>query len=210
MTLFSTILTVVAIVATIVKPTNADASPTRGLRAESFLESMVNNTTSIIKDELSSLIEDTYLDDVLSFTQSLSPTHDSMEGCVKAKDDLELSVYISNAQNIGDGQVRLCPGTIHFRNEIVLTTSITLSCAGPKGSCILDGKEATRHFFSETAGLTLSFIGLVLINGLADDSSTPGPAGGSLLLYGPTIIIDDCFFYNNRATSSSGSAVSII
>jgi hypothetical protein len=91
-----------------------------------------------------------------------------------------------------------------------LTTSITLSCAGPTGTCILDGKEATRHFFSDTADLTFTFIGLVLINGLAKDSSTPGPNGGSLLLNGPTIIIDDCFFYNNRATSSTVGAVSII
>ena len=209
MTLFSTILTVVAVVATIVKPTNADGSPTRGMRAESFLESVANNTTSIIKDELLSRIKADYHDDVLSFTQSSSsPTHDNMHGsCVHANDDTELAMYINSSP---DGQVRLCPGIVNFSDEIVLTTSITLSCAGPKGSCILDGKEATRHFFSETAGLTLSFIGLVLINGFVDDSSTPGPAGGSLLLNGPTIIIDDCFFYNNRATSSSGSAVSII
>jgi hypothetical protein len=105
MTLFSTILTVVAVVATIVKPTNADASPTRGLRAESFLESMVNNTTSIIKDELSSRIKADYHDDVLSFTQSSLPTHDSMHGsCVHAKDDTELAMYISSSP---DGQVSL-------------------------------------------------------------------------------------------------------
>ena len=185
------------------------------MRAESLekLESMVNNTTSIsiIEDELSPLIEDTYLDDVLSFTQSLSPTHDSMEGCVKAKDDLELSVYISNAQNIGDGQVRLCPGTIHFRNEIVLTTSITLSCAGPKGSCILDGKEATRHFVSVTDGVTFTFLGLVLINGFADNGSSLAPSGGSVLFVFSTSIFSDCFFYNNRAISSTApGAVSII
>ena len=98
------------------------------LQAES-LESLVS-TTSIIKDEISSRIEAEFLDDVVSFTQSSSsPTHDSMHGCVKAKDDVELSVYISNAQNIGDGQVRLCPGTIHFRNEIVLGDSLTHGCS---------------------------------------------------------------------------------
>ena len=103
MTLFSTILTVVAVVATIVKPTNADASPTRGMRAESFLESMVNNTTSIIEDEISSLIEDTYLDDVLSFTQSSSPTHDSIHGsCVHANDDTELGMYINSVSDPED------------------------------------------------------------------------------------------------------------
>ena len=199
----------VAVVATIVKPTNADASPTRGMRAESFLESMANNTTSIIKDELLSRIKADYHDDVLSFTQSSSPTHDSIQGsCVHANDDTELGMYINSSP---DGQVRLCPGIVDFYDEIVLTTSITLSCAGPKGSCILDGNEATRHFFSNTADLTFTFIGLVLINGLAKDSSTFGPLGGSVALFGSTIIIDGSLFYNNRATSSSTfNAVSII
>ena len=197
----------VAIVATIVKPTNADGSPTRGMRAESF-ESMVNNTTSIIEDELSSLIEADYLDDVVSFKQSLSPTHDSIHGCVKAKDNVDLGIYISNAQ---DGQVHLCPGTIHFYNEIELDESLTLSCAGLRGSCILDGHGETRHFFSNTAGLTFSFLDLVFVNGLADDDSVKR-AGGSLFFVGSgsTIIIDGSLFYNNRATSSSVNAVSII
>ena len=199
----------VAVVATIVKPTNADASPTRGLRAESFLESMVNNTTSIIKDELLSRIKADYHDDVLSFTQSSSsPTHDNMHGsCVKANDNTELGMYINSSP---DGQVRLCPGTVNFSDEIVLTTSITLSCAGPTGTCILDGHGETRHFFSDTADLTFTFIGLVLINGFVDDSSTPGQAGGSLRLLLSNTIIEGSLFYNNRATSSSENAVSII
>ena len=198
----------VAVVATIVKPTNADASPTRGLRAESFLESMANNTTSIIKDELLSRIKADYHDDVLSFTQSSSPTHDSIQGsCVHANDDTELGMHINSSP---DGQVRLCPGIVDFDDEIVLTTSITLSCAGPKGSCILDGKEATRHFFSFEKGVTYTFIGLVLINGLADDDSSLVPYGGSVLFIFSTYIFNDCFFYNNRATSSSFDVVSTI
>ena len=205
------ILKVVAGVVAIVKVANAGAAPTRGLRAES-LESLAS-TTSIIKDEISSRIEADFLDDVVSFTQSSSsPTHDSIHGCVKAKDDVDLSVYISNAQDVGgDGQVRLCPGTIHFYDEIELDDSITLSCSGPRGSCILDGHEATRHFISDTDGITLSFIGLVLINGLTDDDTANfGGVGGSLLLVGSTNIIDGSLFYNNRASSSRGSAVSII
>ena len=180
------------------------------MRAESLekLESMVNNTTSIIKDELLSRIKADYHDDVLSFTQSSSPTHDSIHGsCVHANDDTELGMYINSSP---DGQVRLCPGTIHFHNEIVLDDSITLSCAGPKGSCILDGNEETRHFVSETAGLTLVFIDLTLINGLAKDSSTFGPLGGSVALFGSTIIIEGSLFFNNRAISSTGFVVSII
>ena len=204
MTVFSTILNLVAIVATVVNPTNA--APTRGMRAES-LESMAD--ISIIKDEISSRIEASFLDDVLSFTQSSSPTHDSVHGsCVKAKDDTELRMYISSSP---DGQVRLCPGTIHFTNEIVLDDSITLSCSGPSGSCILDGHGETRHFFSDIDDdLTFTFIDLVLINGFVDDSSTP--FGGSLLLaFGSTIIIDGSLFVNNRVTSSSSyeNAVSI-
>ena len=163
------ILKVVAGVVTIVNAANADADAahTRGLRAES-LESLAS-TTSIIKDEISSRIEAEFLDDVVSFTQSSSsPTHDSIHGCVKAKDDTELRMYISSSP---DGQVRLCPGIVHFYDEIVLDDSITLSCAGPRGSCILDGNEETRHFVSDTDGITLSFIGLVLINVLTDDDT---------------------------------------
>ena len=180
------------------------------MRAESLekLESMVNNTTSIIKDELLSRIKADYHDDVLSFTQSSSPTHDSIHGsCVHANDDTELGMYINSSP---DGQVRLCPGIVNFSDEIVLTTSITLSCAGPKGSCILDGKEATRHFVSVTGGVTFTFIGLVLINGLADDDSSLAPYGGSVLFAFSTYIFNDCFFHNNRATSSSFDAVSTI
>ena len=70
--------------------------------------------------------------------------------------------------------------------------------------------EETRHFRSTTADLTFTFIGLVLINGLADDSSTFGAEGGSLNLFRSTIIIEGSLFYNNRATSFSSGAVSII
>ena len=80
------ILKVVAGVVTIVNAANADADAahTRGLRAES-LESMANNTTSIIEDDV---------DDVIMFKLSFSsPTHDSIHGCVKADDNLDLSVY---------------------------------------------------------------------------------------------------------------------
>ena len=203
MTVFSTILNLVAIVATVVNPTNA--APTRGMRAESSLESMAD--ISIIKDEISSRIEASFLDDVLSFTQSSSPTHDSVHGsCVEAKDNVELSIYINSSQ---DGQVRLCPGTIHFYDEIELTKSIAISCSVP-GSCILDGNEATRHFRSNTFDITLSFIGLTLINGLADDSSTVLPQGGSVFLSESINIFKHCVFYNNHARSEMDNAVSIV
>ena len=166
-----------------------------------------DDATSII-----SMIDPSDVKDVVQFLKSSSPHPVSMNGCVKASNDTELASLINDAQGVGgDGQVRLCPGVIDLLNEIVLGDSITLSCAGTRGSCILDGKEATRHFVSTTADLTFTFIGLVLINGLADDSSTSAPFGGSLLLVGPNIIIDGSLFYNNRATSSSpGGAVSII
>ena len=88
-----------------------------------------------------------------------------------------------------------------------MTTSITLSCAGTKGSCILDGKEATRHFFSDTDDLTFAFLDLAFINGLADDSSTSGSVA---LIGSSTTIIEGSLFYNNRVTSSTLNVVSII
>ena len=141
------------------------------------------------------------------FKQSSPPTHDSIHGCVKPKNNLELSVYISNAQNNGDGQVRLCPGTIHFYDEIELDDSITLSCSAPKGMCILDGHGVTRHFLSFATGITLAFIDLALINGFVDNNH---PFGGSLRLAGSTSIFNGCLFYNNRVTSSFDSIVSIM
>ena len=135
-----------------------------------------------------------------------------MLGCAKANNDTELASLISDAQGVGgDGQVSLCPGIVDFFNEIVLTKSITIICAGlGLDACILDGHEETRHFRSSPGGITLAFIGLVFFNGLADDSSTSGLFGGSLRLIGSTNIIDGSLFYNNRAISSSGNAVSIL
>ena len=158
-------------------------------------------------DSLYSMIDDDVLDDVVLFTQSSSPTHDSMHGsCVKANNNVDLGIYINSSP---DGQVRLCPGTIDFHNEIVLPDkSITLSCTGPRGSCILDGHEETRHFFSDDEGLTFAFIGLALINGFVDDSSNDPARGGSVRLNnGSTGIFDGILFYNNRAISSTDSVL---
>ena len=112
--------------------------------------------------------------------------------------------------------ILLCPGTIHFNSEIVLqfvlTESITISCSGPVGSCILDANGDTRHFKGFTVGKTLAFIDLTFINGLVDNDSSAGSFGGSLNSFGSgaTIILTGCVFYNNHATSLSGdSAVSI-
>ena len=85
-------------------------------------------------------------------------------------------------KNDGD-EIYLCPGKVSFSDEIVLPTSksITIACAGPKGSCIFDGNAVTRHFRSDTSGLTFNFVALIFINGLAGDDSPPfGPEGGSL------------------------------
>ena len=131
--------------------------------------------------------------------------------CIKANNDTELSTLISESDD-GD-EIRLCPGIVDFHNEIELTKSVTIICAGegPNGACILDGNEATRHFVSNFGGKTFAFIVIVFINGFANESSgIGGPFGGSLNLFGSTIILTGCVFKNNRATSSSGNIVSII
>ena len=168
-----------------------------------------DDATSII-----SMIDPSDVKDVVQFLKSSSPHPVSMNGCVKASNDTELASLISDAQGVGgDGQVSLCPGIVHFHDEIVLDKSITIVCAGSGlDACILDGNEATRHFRSSTVGITLSFIDLVLINGFADDSSVIFTRlGGSVYFDGSsTNIFNDCLFYNNRATSSTVDAVSII
>ena len=200
---------VAIIVAAIVNPTNA--ASTRGMRAESP-ESLDVPAVANVNDEISSLVADVSFLDM--FTQSSAPTHDSIDGCVKAKDSMELSIYIGSSQ---DGQVSLCPGTIHFYNEIELDESIAISCAGPNGSCILDGNGSTRHFVSDKSGITLSFIDLVLINGLANDGSTSPTTsnndraqGGSVFLSQSINIFKRCLFNNNHSRSEINSAVSII
>ena len=96
-------------------------------------------------DSLYSMIDDDVLDDVVLFTQSSSPTHDSIQGsCVHANDDTELRMYINSSPY---GQVRLCPGIVDFYNEIVLSKSITLSCAGPRGRAFLMDIMERRGIF---------------------------------------------------------------
>ena len=214
-----TILTVVAFVITNANPNAAAAA--RGIRAESS-DSRDDSSASIINsngNEIYSMVEHDFMADVVQFTLSPSPTHDSMMhgSCVYAKDESDLMYFINSSK---DGQVLLCPGKVTFRNEIVLTKSITIECAGPKASCIFDGKENNRHIFSETDRLTFVLVGLSFLNGFADDASMSGPqinrangaAGGSLNLAGErsTVIIDSCLFYNNLVRSSNFFAVSII
>ena len=208
----TTIRVVVAIFAMIVHLTNAAGGPPR-MRAQSSNSGDVasaessnsgDDATSII-----SMIDPSDEEDVIQFLKSSSPHPVSMLGCAKANNDTELASLISDAQGVGgDGQVSLCPGIVHFHNEIELDDSITIICAGSGlDACILDGNEATRHFRSNTAGLTLAFINLVFFNGLADDE-----VGGSLrLTNGSTNIIEGSLFYNNRVTSSFfANAVSVI
>ena len=203
---------VISAMAMIVNPTYA--ASTRGRRAgSSEIESRDVPAVDNIKDEIFSLIGDaSSLEEIAKFIAKPSaPTHDSMHGsCVEANDDMELRVRINNA-NDGD-TILLCPGKVTFNNEIELTKSITISCAGPMGmgACILNGNESTRHFFSDVGGKTFAFIDLTFINGLADDGSNDGSGGGSLRLFGSTNILTGCVFKNNRATSSSGNFVSII
>ena len=210
----STLLAVVGIVTTSLNPTYAAAF--RRTLAESS-ESRDDIAASVVDNEIYSLIKPDSIVDFASFVES-TPTHDSKHGsCVYAKDFAELSAIIGNASD-GD-TILLCPGKVTFNDEIVLTKSITIECAGTKGSCVFDGNEKNRHFFSDTSGVTLVFISLVFINGFADDASSEasqfsGAEGGSVFFLGAgsTSIFTDSLFYNNLATSSKlpGGAVSII
>jgi len=174
--------------------------------AESSNSDSGDDATSII-----SMIDPSDVKDVVQFLKSSSHHPASMIGCAKANNDTELASLISESDD-GD-KIRLCPGKVDFYDEIVLDKSITIICAGSGlDACILDGNEATRHSRSNTAGLTLSFLGLVFFNGVTDDSSNDPGFGGSLDFFGSgsTIIIDGSLFYNNHVTSSSFGVVSII
>ena len=175
------------------------------------------------KTSILSMIDPDDKKDVTLFLKSSSPTDHNgngngnslnLNGCANANNNTDLASIIDSASD-GD-TVLLCPGKVTFNDEIVLTKSITIECAGTKGSCIFDGNENNRHFFSETSSITLVFIALVFINGFADDASSTasqcgGAEGGSVFfLGGSTSIFIDSLFYNNLATSSNDFAVSII
>lgn len=185
-------------------PTNAAAL--RHMIEESSTESR-NDSTNAVLDTVVSLMES-------SSSMSISP-----KDCDHATTSAELDALISS--NAG-GEVRLCPGKVDFSSQIELglgtlcspsgaCSDIIISCAGPDGSCILDGNGITRHFFSDGSAVSYAFSGLSFVNGFANDSSTNGQNGGSIRFSaGPTSTFDRCLFYNNRANSSSDLVVSII
>ena len=133
------------------------------------------------------------------------PNSFSILGCVRAKDNVELQSLIDAADT--GGEVRLCPGIVEFNDVIYLTASITITCAGPKYSCIFDGKGVTWHLVSESSS-AYAFSGIAFVNGLSYGSGDG--YGGSVYFYGPTSLFDRCLFYNNGVFSSSSFAVSII
>ena len=82
-----------------------------------------DDATSII-----SMINPNHKKDVVQFLKSSSPHPVSMLGCAKANNDTELASLISGSDD-GD-TILLCPGKVTFNNEIELTKSITIKCAG--------------------------------------------------------------------------------
>ena len=175
-------------------PTNAAAL--RHMIEESSTESR-NDSTNAVLDTVVSLMES-------SSSMSISP-----KDCDHATTSAELQALISS-----NSTVRLCPGKVDFSSEVTLACcplNKIISCAGPDGSCILDGNGITRHFFSDGSAVSYAFSGLSFVNGFANDSSTNGQNGGSIRFSaGPTSTFDRCLFYNNRANSSSDLVVSII
>ena len=199
-------------------PTNAgalrhlskDSSDSRGAEAEVSIQSKTD-FDSFAPNEAKNSIGTTY-DSIISmikpdFVGAVTPNSVSIFGCARADDNDELESIITAAEP--GGEVRLCPGKVEFNNEIELTKSITITCAGPKFSCIFDGNGLTRHFISESDS-DLAFSGIAFING-----QTLSGAGGSVKLtsisiYQNTILFDCCLFFDNRAYGSASYGVSRI
>eukprot|EP00578_Thalassiosira_sp_NH16_P026910 CAMPEP_0181100890 /NCGR_PEP_ID=MMETSP1071-20121207/13447_1 /TAXON_ID=35127 /ORGANISM="Thalassiosira sp., Strain NH16" /LENGTH=370 /DNA_ID=CAMNT_0023183675 /DNA_START=233 /DNA_END=1345 /DNA_ORIENTATION=- len=132
------------------------------------------------------------------------PNSVSILGCVRAKDNAELESLIVAAGE--GGEVRLCPGIVEFNEEIVLTDSITIACAGPKYSCMFDGNGVTRHLVSESSS-AYAFSGIAFINGFSGLSGIGGSVQfGDIGTNAPTSLFDRCLFDGNRAISSSSFA----
>ena len=122
--------------------------------------------------------------------------------CVRAKDNAELQSLIAAAGE--SGEIRLCPGIVNFNEEITLTYSITIACAGPKFSCIFDGNGAKRHLSSaSTSSSAYAFSGIAFINGFSDDGYGGSVNVSGVFEVGVSSLFDRCLFYNNRAFSSS-------
>ena len=186
----------VAALAANLNPTHAAAPPSLNRRVESSNSGDDASAESLGSgDDAPSVISMIKpIDDkkaVVAFLKSLSHTnHDSMDGCVKANNNTDLAILIN--ESVDGDEIHLCPGIVSFSNQIQLSLSksITISCAGPKAAlCIFDGNEDTRHFFiTGSGGFTLAFVGLVFIDGLADDSTIGPGNGGSVFLSGITSI----------------------
>mmetsp|Transcript_5010 Transcript_5010/g.12565 ORF Transcript_5010/g.12565 Transcript_5010/m.12565 type:complete len:375 (+) Transcript_5010:231-1355(+) len=162
-----------------------------------FVPDEANNSIGTTYDSIISMIKPNILDEVL-------PNSASMLGCVRAKDSEELYRLIVAADP--GGEVRLCPGIVEFNEEIVLTDSITIACAGPKYSCMFDGNGVTRHLVSESSS-AYAFSGIAFINGFSGLSGIGGSVQfGDIGTNAPTSLFDRCLFDGNRAISSSSFA----
>jgi hypothetical protein len=65
----------------------------------------------------------------------------------------------------GDGDIKLCSGTIIFTGQIDLSgKQLTFTC--PNGGCVLDAAESKKQFFN-IEGITsdISFDGITFKNG---------------------------------------------
>jgi len=193
-------------------PTNAgalrhlseDSLDSRDAEAEVSLHQKTDLNT-FVPDEADNSIGTTY-DSIISmikpdFHGAVTPNSVSIFGCARSDDNDELERLIDAAGP--GGEVRLCPGKVEFNNEIKLTKSITIACAGPKFSCIFDGNGVTRHLYSASSS-AYAFSGIAFINGFSDGVNDDG-FGGSVNFDGDeSSLFDRCLFYNNRVKGSFG------
>jgi len=162
--------------------------------------SVPNESIETALDGIISMIEPDVLDEVI-------PNSASILGCVRANNNAELESLITAAGE--GGEVRLCPGIVDFNEQIMLTDSITIACAGPKYSCIFDGKGVTRHLSNTfDSSSAYAFSGIAFINGFWDESQMGFGAAGSVNFARGSSLFDRCLFYNNRVVFSSGSGSS--
>jgi len=86
--------------------------------------------------------------------------------CTAECEDVSTFKELQGAIIDGDGDIKLCSGTIVFTEQIILThfgKKLTFTC--PNGDCILDAKSNSRFFLIQDGISNTSFDGITFKNG---------------------------------------------
>jgi hypothetical protein len=95
--------------------------------------------------------------------------------CTADCEDVSTFKELQGAIIDGDGDIKLCSGTIVFPEEIRLFSSKQLTFTCPNGGCVLDAKSNSRFFYIGGDSSNISFDGITFQNGKVSGSLSVSP-----------------------------------